>query len=50
MMLGVARHDDVFVAFALLLQFVEELFYGLDDLLEFVACVEFEVDEHLVVA
>ena len=47
---GIARHEDVAIAFGLLLQHVEETLDSLDDGLDLVAHVELEVDEHLVVA
>ena len=46
----VARHQHVLVLFALLYEFIEENLHGIDDFLQFVACEELQVYQHLVVA
>ena len=48
--MGIARHQHIFVLIALLDEFVEEDFYFIGDILEFVTGKELEVYEHLIVA
>ena len=50
MQMGVAGHQDVLVALALLLQLPEEGLYVLGHQLQLTACEELQVHQHLVVA
>ena len=48
--MGIAWHEHVLIAFALLLKFREEVAHRLSHLADFVAREKLEVNEHLVVA
>ena len=48
--MGIAWHEHVLIAFALLLKFREEVAHRLSHLADFIAREKLEVNEHLVVA